>query len=242
MTTRPALQAVVVFLGVTGFIALLFQLSRSASLVGSHLHALVAAVFLLVPSWIARRAREDLGEYGFSLRPAWPSLLMAAWVSAIVFSLFLVGFVLFYQATCGGTSWGLENLAPGLCHRFVGWKGLAEPRAPMDFLDSAITQVVVVAVPEELFFRGYLLRRLEEAFPPRRRLLGGGIGIALATSALLFALGHVLVDGDFRRMAVFFPGLLFGWMRSATGSILAGSIVHAASNLYIEALHRTFFP
>jgi membrane protease YdiL (CAAX protease family) len=51
----------------------------------------------------------------------------------------------------------------------------------------------------------------------------------------------VLVDFDARRLAVFFPGLLFGWMRSATGSILPGVLCHASSNLYIEALHRTFF-
>ena len=48
-------------------------------------------------------------------------------------------------------------------------------------------KLVVVALPEELFFRGFLLGLLEKRFPPRRRLLGGGIGLALVLSSLAFA-------------------------------------------------------
>jgi membrane protease YdiL (CAAX protease family) len=59
---------------------------------------------------------------------------------------------------------------------------------------------------------------------------------------VLFALGHVLVDFDPRRLATFFPGLLFGWMRSATGNIAAGTFVHAGANLYMDFLQRTFIP
>jgi hypothetical protein len=77
--------------------------------------------------------------------------------------------------------------------------------------------------------------------PARRTLLGGGIGKALVLSSALFALGHMLVVFDPRRLAVFFPGLLFGWLRSATGSILAGTICHAASNLFIHLLTRIYF-
>ena len=40
-----------------------------------------------------------------------------------------------------------------------------------------------------------------------------------------------ILYSDPRGLSVFFPGLLFGWMRSATGSILAGTICHALSNL-----------
>ena len=54
----------------------------------------------------------------------------------------------------------------------------------------------VVALPEELFFRGMLLRLLEQRFPPKRRFLGGGIGVALVLSAAAFALIHLPKDGD----------------------------------------------
>jgi membrane protease YdiL (CAAX protease family) len=94
----------------------------------------------------------------------------------------------------------------------------------------------VVALPEELFFRGFLLKLLEQRFPPARRLLGGGIGKALVIQALLFAIIHVPKDGDPRALATFFPALMFGWMRSATGSIFASTVTHAGSNILIRVL------
>ena len=55
-------------------------------------------------------------------------------------------------------------------------------------------------------------------------------------SSLAFALIHLPKDGDPRALATFFPGLLFGWMRSATGSILASTVTHAASNILVRFL------
>ena len=60
-------------------------------------------------------------------------------------------------------------------------------------------------------------------------------------SSAIFAVAHLTLTFDARRLAVFFPGLLFGWMRSATGSILAGVIAHTASNVFILALQEVFF-
>jgi membrane protease YdiL (CAAX protease family) len=190
---------------------------------------------------LTRRRGRDIADYGFTVRPLGRGLAYAALTALVVFPLFLAGFALFYQTVCASDV--LDGVAPpGFCQRFRGLGALAHPRAPAALLSAAFAQIVVVALPEELFFRGFLLGRLEEALPPRRRFLGGGVGAALVLSAVLFALGHVLVDGNPRRLAVFFPGLLFGWLRSATGSIVAGTLVHAASNLYIDALQRTFFP
>lgn len=237
----PLVESLVAFAAATAIAAILFQLGRSVSFVAHNLQAFVAAAFIYIPVWSARRRGVDLSEYGFTTRPRRRSIAFALVGPAIVFPLFLVGFVLFYRIACSTPAF--DWLAPpAWCRRFVGWSGLLDPRAPADFLWSALNQVVVVALPEELFFRGYLLARLETAFPPRRRMLGGGIGWALVLSALLFALGHVLVDLDPRRLATFFPGLLFGWMRSATGNIAAGTFVHASANLYMEALARTFMP
>ena len=55
----------------------------------------------------------------------------------------------------------------------------------------------------------------------------------LLTSAL-FAIGHYVTIPSVQRLAVFFPSLLFGWMRRATGGILAPVIFHAACNLIVE--------
>ena len=102
-----------------------------------------------------------------------------------------------------------------------------------------MVQLVVVALPEELFFRGFLLELLERKWPPKRRILGGGVGVALVVSAAAFALVHLPKDGDPRALATFFPGLLFGWMRSATGSILASTVTHGCSNILIRLLDLT---
>ncbi|MEM9494288.1 MAG: CPBP family intramembrane glutamic endopeptidase, partial [Myxococcota bacterium] len=63
-------------------------------------------------------------------------------------------------------------------------------------------------------------------------------GWALVISALMFAVVHLPRDGDVRGLATFFPGLLFGWMRSATGSLLAPVLAHAGSNILIRLLDQ----
>jgi membrane protease YdiL (CAAX protease family) len=105
----------------------------------------------------------------------------------------------------------------------------------------ALNQVLVIALPEELFFRGYLLGRLEARWPPRRRLAGAPVGRALLVSAALFALGHFLVDFNPQRLTVFFPALVFGWMRARTGSIVPGTAYHASCNLLSDVLHTSAF-
>ena len=66
-------------------------------------------------------------------------------------------------------------------------------------------QVLGVALPEEMFFRGYILGRLRSAFVPRRRLLGVPFGVAHVLSALLFAVLALLnrrsASGDPLRLA-----------------------------------------
>jgi membrane protease YdiL (CAAX protease family) len=108
-------------------------------------------------------------------------------------------------------------------------------------LEFVFVQIVVVALPEELFFRGLIHELCERALPPKRKILGGGVGWALVISSAIFAVGHLTVTFDARRLAVFFPGLVFGWMRSSTGSIMAGVIAHTASNVFILALQEIFF-
>jgi membrane protease YdiL (CAAX protease family) len=100
---------------------------------------------------------------------------------------------------------------------------------------------VVVAIPEELFFRGYLMPALERRWPATRRLLGAPVGWALLLSSALFAIGHLVVVPNPQRLAVFFPALVFGWMRARTGSIAAGAFYHALCNVLSDLLHGSFF-
>jgi membrane protease YdiL (CAAX protease family) len=103
-------------------------------------------------------------------------------------------------------------------------------------LDLALGHLLVVALPEEAFFRGYLQSALDRRHPPSFELWGARLGVGRVATSLLFALGHVLSVPDAGRLAVFFPSLLFGWLRARTGGIGAAVACHAFCNLYVIVL------
>jgi membrane protease YdiL (CAAX protease family) len=225
----------------TGLCAVLWQLKGPVPFIGRNLHALIAAVFLYLPTGLLLRRREDFARYGLTARPLGRGVAMFIAASAIAFPLFALGMYGYYAVVCSLRSALVPAGVRTLCARFVGSWRRARWRMPKSFGELVLAQLLVVALPEEYFFRGYLQTRLEARWPSRRRLLGAAVGRALVVTSALFALGHLLVDGNGLRLAVFFPALLFGWLRNATGSILAGVLFHAASNLVSEVLHGFFF-
>lgn len=124
----------------------------------------------------------------------------------------------------------------------LGAAGLAADEVPYEarrsfwwLLNLVLVQLLLVALPEEVFYRGYLQTRLDAVFPRTRRLFGVEIHPAsLFWTSALFALGHFLVIPHPQRLAVFFPSLLFGWLRAAGGGVAAGVLYHAACNLLVE--------
>lgn len=236
--TSSGRWALVTYLVVAALVAALVRIDVTLPAIGHLGSALVAVVFLYVPVIVAWRRKEDLLDYGFTTDPVGTNLRFAAIALAIILPVFLVVYLGFYEVVCNTKS--IKALAPpGTC---IGWDGInyEAPELGLAFLEFCAVQIVVVALPEELFFRGCLHRLLEERFPPTRRWLGGGIGLALFLSSLAFALVHLPKNGDPRALATFFPGLLFGWMRSATGSITSSVAVHAASNIWVRLLDLTF--
>lgn len=200
--------------------------------------ALVAVLFLYGPMVVAWRRGEDLDDYGFHAAPVARGLATAAAAIGIIFPIFCVGYFAFYETACGSQL--LVHLVPhNMCTHYAGWAGIHAPHISLGFARDFAVQLLVVGLPEELFFRGMLLKLLEQRFPPKRRILGGGIGWALVISAAMFAIIHLPREGDPRALATFFPGLLFGWMRSATGSILASTITHGCSNMLVRLLDLT---
>jgi membrane protease YdiL (CAAX protease family) len=224
--------------------------------------ALILVVFLGVPLLVAERRNEDLRDYGFHASPLGKGLAIAGVAVAAIVPVFTLGFFAFYEIACHSDL--LSHLVPHqMCSHYGGLAGfhlpgfaLFEPSssgspgsieplrrlgsvtlaAPALSLEWCLVQWLVVGLPEELFFRGFLLQKLEQRFPPRRRILGGGVGLALVLSAIAFAVIHLPREGDPRALATFFPGLVFGWMRSATGSILASTVTHGCSNILVRIL------
>lgn len=111
-------------------------------------------------------------------------------------------------------------------------------RSPFWLLETFLVNFVGIALPEEVFYRGYLQGRLGPLFRRRFRLLGVEVGGHLFVASVLFAISHLVTVHHPFRLAVFFPGLLFGWLREKTQGILAPAFLHASSNCLMEALQR----
>jgi membrane protease YdiL (CAAX protease family) len=143
---------------------------------------------------------------------------VATAIGAIVFPLYTVGFYWWNQPT--------------------GNFSLALPPSMASF---AIAQLIVVALPEEAFFRGYLQTGLSDLTKKSARVLGVQLAPdAWMLQAGLFAAIHFMVEPHPARLAVFFPALLFGWVRAWRGGIGAALALHAMSNLYSEILARSW--
>jgi uncharacterized protein len=116
----------------------------------------------------------------------------------------------------------------------------------LEIAKSALTdfggQLLMVALPEEAFYRGYLQTKLEHAFADRTcGIRYGGLPLlAIVVTSLVFALGHVATIPNLGRLAVFFPSLVFGALRSRTGGIGAGLLFHALCNVFSTALGHAF--
>lgn len=230
----PAKQGALAFAAVWLAVAALVRLPLTIPLVGHVGSALVALLFLYVPSEIARRRGEDVADYGFALGSVGRGLGHAALAMALLFPLFAAGTVAFYELAC---ETGLAALAPaGLCARYQGLEAIHAPALDLRFLEFCAVQLVVVALPEELFFRGMLLSLWTRAMPARRRLAGVPFGWAAVLSSAAFAVVHLPRDGDPRALATFFPGLLFAYLRLRTGSLLAPILTHAGANILIRLL------
>jgi membrane protease YdiL (CAAX protease family) len=224
---RTIVEVVVVYAVAVGAASALYNIGQAVGFIHRNLHPMVALVFLLLPQLMLRK-RGNIERYGFTTRPLGLGLLIAAIAIVVVLPLFTGGFVVAARVACTHfPSW-----VPGSCFRVFHPRW----RVPSDFPMQVAAQLVVIALPEELFFRGYVQGRLEEALPPKWNLFGARVGWAWIFAAALFGLGHFLVTFEPQMLTRFFPGLVFGWMYARTRSILPSTIFHAACNLIMAVL------
>jgi membrane protease YdiL (CAAX protease family) len=135
-----------------------------------------------------------------------------------------------------------------LCWRFASLHGPSwfrpefDPHVPKGFREVMQFQLLYVALPEEIFFRAYMQTRLDQVFTGRCRILGAALGWSWPLTAGLFALAHPLLSTPISMLLAghgwinldtFFPGLLFGWLRARTGSVLAPILMHWMCNLVL---------
>jgi len=216
----PVREAVTVWAGVIAALAAVELVSLALPPLRQFVGALVVAAFLYVPARVLEKRGLDVRDAGWRF-DRWP--LDLAWglgASAVVLPLFTVAFWQF-------PSW-LGALPEALRRLLQPYAGMAHPlHVPVtwDFA-GRVAGNAAVALSEEFFYRGYVTTRFEERWGPARSALA---------AAALFALGHLLQPAPWR-LLVFFPALLFAFLRRRTRTILGASIAHFLSNVWLLVL------
>lgn len=115
------------------------------------------------------------------------------------------------------------------------------PAPPLIFAEPLLYQMLMVALPEEFFFRGYLQTALNNRFKPRWRFLGIAFGWGLILTSLIFAFAHSVIELQWWHFSIFFPSLLFGYLKERCGSITAPVLFHAFSNSIMVWFQASYF-
>jgi len=217
---RLARECLWASIGVLAVLGLLKHLGALVPFIAEYAFAAAAAAQLYAPLMIADRV--GISRKALGLEPD-------HWKRDVGIAL-LLGVVTIVPYAIGHHYWQTE-----VFHRKL------MPRLPDGLLLSVATQIIAVALPEELFYRGYLQARMEKLWPAKRTLFGAPFGKALLTASFVFALAHFV--GEYRpdRLGPFFPALLFGILRSRTGSIVAPVTYHAFCNILSEMLFACYY-
>lgn len=201
--------------------------------------AAVPILFMYAPVWSCQLRGADPWDYPMALpsfREAAPFVEAVRWAfgfAAIVFVPFVVGYHLWQTI---GLAWVLDLIGVRLYDALpaLAWTW---PAAPLKLI---VYNLFFVAIPEEMFYRGYMQTRLDEVYAPRWRVFGTTVGPGLLLTTVLFAFGHSIVLLQWWHVFIIVPSLAFGWLRARTGGIVAGALFHAWCNITVTTLDTLY--
>jgi len=241
---RDPRELVVTWAEAIAGLALAAVLSRALPVLGANLAGVAAFLFIGLAdrrlrargeSWhdhgVPRFDRRDRGTWAAYGRGLRTGLLSCA----VVLPCFAVAFAA-YAAL-------LPRLSPALAGQVAPYlaPGRLALRLPTGFGLQVPLQLLVVALPEELFYRGWMQTAWARTAPERGvRVLGARLGAGFLWTQLLFAAGHLVVLRPWR-LATFLPGLWFGWLRERHGSVVAPVVAHALANLFLMVMEASFY-
>ncbi len=109
---------------------------------------------------------------------------------------------------------------------------------------SAIVAIIYfylfVALSEEILFRGYIQSRLNSVFDRPNRFFGVSWGLGLVISSVLFGLWHLGWKSGAPEwphvLWTMFAGLILGFVREKSESIIAPAILHGIMNYGPQAI------
>jgi membrane protease YdiL (CAAX protease family) len=172
---------------------------------------LAAVTIVASPAWIgiaaiaARWKRWQVADYMALVLPRRRELIFAIGCLVVV----LVTFDLVTYAL------GREVIPRFMIDAYLSAK------TPIAVVLLFVAIVIVAPICEEIAFRGFLFRGLADSFV--------GVAGAIVLTATGWALMHVQYDW-FVISQIFLLGVMFGWLRWATGSTLLTIILHMIAN------------
>ncbi|HUM12915.1 MAG TPA: MXAN_2755 family glutamic-type intramembrane protease [Myxococcaceae bacterium] len=212
--------------------AVAFAAVVTVSLLAPPPWAKVTAVvaFLYLPLAAMRETGEDARDYGVTLARWRTDVLLALGLLVVVAPLFVLGYEAWLGHVLGRAPGGPP---PGLAFH---------PRIPPGYgWSNLVDELFVTALPEEFFYRGWLQGRLKRVWPGGARIAGVVVGPAFLVVAALFAVGHLAIF-QASRLLVFFPALLFGWLRERTGTVVGSTLFHAGCNVLAKLAAASVSP
>lgn len=168
-------------------------------------YAITIALVIGIP-YAVRKRPTSLKVLGLDRLPSWTDIGLAP-----------VGMIV-YLLAYSGLLWLVLQLVPSFPVNQTQDVGFEALGARLDNLLAFATLVVIAPIAEETLFRGYLYGKLKNHIP--------AIVAALATS-LLFAVAHQQLNVG---LDVFALSLVLCGLRSLTGSIWAGILLHMLKN------------
>jgi len=199
----------------------LLYLARGVPFIASHLSYFVAYILIGVPILVLWLRKRPLDFFSFGLRDFLRSLKVFAVASIIIFPPFF--------------------LLAHLWQEFVWGVSFKQIAGYPDFLSLLVVQVLVVALPEEFYFRGYFQSTMDRIFVKRWRIFGVRLGWGWLLTAIIFAFAHTVITYKWWHFSIFFPALVFGYLRERTGDVIAPTLFHAASNLLMNWFTMCYF-
>jgi uncharacterized protein len=213
------------------------------------------AVMIAFPLLILVVTRRNLGSYGISLRNlryhldivvtafvpvaiACSALLVnyRQWSGALIIAgveialLFALGWLLKRKPTRNESGVLVAAIVP------ITFSNLTQNATLNNAVSAFVFYIFFLGLGEELLFRGYIQSRLNVAWGRPFQFFGVHWGWGIIITSVLFGLMHVLnvgslVQGHWQLewwwgFWTFFAGLVNGFVREKTGSIVAPAILH----------------
>jgi len=176
------------------------------TVIATLIYALTIAIIIFVPRMIRGRFSTDLKTLGLDRLISWTDIGLAPVVFLAYISLLAIVMAFVTAVIPEFPADQAQN---------VGFQAFG---MPADNMLAFVTLVVLAPLAEETLFRGYLYGKLKGYVP--------AVVAALVTS-LLFAIAHLQWNVG---IDVFVLSLFLCGLRSLTGSIWAGVLVHMIKN------------